>query len=189
MIIEDSTAWAPWLLLITWLPVTDCLVMDCKVKSAWGSLYPDVTLFYLNRKVPFWHCCSGVRLEVSGLMLIYPGQWLDRCLFPLNMGCVRAGVRKQVGSHLENRSGVCEGSRKRVVKEFLIGLFLFSFLLTRFGRWRERPRLEVAMNKSSHCAVTSSHLGFLLPLSGYWLPLYFLSTLRTLCKLSSYTPV
>lgn len=134
------------------VPVTDCLVMDCKVKSAWGSLYPDVTLFYLNRKVPFWHCCSGVRLEVSGLMLIYPGQWLDKCLFPLNMGCVRAGVRKQVGSHLENRSGVCEGSRKRAVKEFLIGLFLFSFLLTRFGRWRERPRLEVAMNKSSHCA-------------------------------------
>lgn len=109
VLIEDSTTWA--LAVADYLGkvrvlVTACLVMYCKVKSARGSLYPDVTLFYLNRKVPFWHCCSGVRLEVSGLMLIYPGQWLDRYLFPLSMDCVRAGVRKQVGSHLENRSGV-----------------------------------------------------------------------------------
>lgn len=126
--------------------VTACLVMYCKVKSARGSLYPDVTLFYLNRKVPFWHCCSGVRLEVSGLMLIYPGQWLD-----IKYGLCQGWSQKAGGFSVRERKWVW-GSRKRTVKEFLIGLFLFSFLLTPFGRWRERPTLEVAMNKYSHCA-------------------------------------
>lgn len=132
----------------------------------------------------FWGEARSLRLDVN-----LPRSMIGQMFVSLKYGLCQSWSQKAVGSHLENRSGVCEGSRKRVVKEFLIGLFLFSFLLTRFGRWRERPRLEVAMNKSSHCAVTSSHLGFLLPLSGYWLPLYFLSTLRTLCKLSSYTPV
>lgn len=73
-------------------------------------------------------------------------------VFSLTMTVVRATVREQVGSYLENRSRVCGGSRKRVLKR--VPGSPFSFLSTQILTWEMERQAQIG----SSCGH-SSHLG------------------------------